>query len=287
MWSFIWCLTTIFGGHDGLEPTDRLIPPGWKGNPWGPVASRARATGEIPPIPMTPLMKQWDQWGRTVLRDGDILLRRGDARLLFGHFPFSRFIAKASGSLYSHTGIVSVEGGAPFVYDTTKAGVRRQPFSVWILDNAGPFGVKRVRPELAAHAAAAVRFCRAAFERQVPFDYELSLDDRAFYCVEMTEKAYRSSGLPLSEPIRLGDMENMSKFPVCVFVFLKISDLKLDQLVYFPGNERHGIWSSKNLVTVYPPATPAGPRDLGRVEKQPSANGEGQKTASRDESKTR
>ena len=287
MWSFIWCLTTIFGGHDGLEPTDRLIPPGWKGNPWGPVASRARATGEIPPIPMTPLMKQWDQWGRTVLRDGDILLRRGDARLLFGHFPFSRFIAKASGSLYSHTGIVSVEGGAPFVYDTTKAGVRRQPFSVWILDNAGPFGVKRVRPELAAHAAAAVRFCRAAFERQVPFDYELSLDDRAFYCVEMTEKAYRSSGLPLSEPIRLGDMENMSKFPVCVFVFLQISDLKLDQLVYFPGNERHGIWSSKNLVTVYPPATPAGPRDRGQAAKKPSANGEGQKTASRDESKTR
>ncbi|MBV8611032.1 MAG: hypothetical protein JO034_26680, partial [Singulisphaera sp.] len=102
-----------------------------------------------------------------------------------------------------------------------------------------------------------------------------------------TEKAYRSSGLPLSEPIRLGDMENMSKFPVCVFVFLQISDLKLDQLVYFPGNERHGIWSSKNLVTVYPPATPAARPDRGQAEKRPSTNGEGQKTASRDESRTR
>src|SRR5215831_12429872 len=153
MWSLVWCITMLFGGHDGLEPTDRLVPPGWKGNPWGPEAARARASGEIPPIPMTPLMKQWDKWGKQVLRDGDILFRRADARLLLGRFPFSRFTANISGSAFSHTGIVAIEGGEPVVYDTTKAGVRRQPFAVWILDNVGPFGVKRLRPDLQRHAA--------------------------------------------------------------------------------------------------------------------------------------
>jgi hypothetical protein len=71
----------------------------------------------------------------------------------------------------------------------------------------------------------------------------------------MTEKAYRSSGLPLSEPVRLGDMENAPQFPICMFMFQQFSTLTLEQAVYFPGNERHGIWSSSSLVTVYPPRT--------------------------------
>src|SRR4051812_15483516 len=90
MWTFVWCVTVLFNGHDGKEPTDRLIPANWQGNPWGPEATRARSSGEIAPIPMSPLMLQWDKWGKQVLRDGDILFRRADARLLFGRFPFSR-----------------------------------------------------------------------------------------------------------------------------------------------------------------------------------------------------
>jgi hypothetical protein len=259
MWTFIWLLSVALGGHDGMEPTDRLVPPGWKGNPWGPEANRARETGLIPAVRMTSSMKQWDTWGKTVLRNGDILFRRGDAKLLRGHFPFSRFIANVSGSPFSHTGIASIEKGDVFVYDMTKAGVRRQPFCVWILDNAGPFGVKRLRPEYQAYAAKAVRFCHEAYNRQVPFDYELSLDDRAFYCVEMTEKAYRNNGLPLADPLRLADMENITKFPLCVIGFSKFTSLQLDQLVYFPGNERHGIWSSPHLMTVYAPPDPTQP----------------------------
>jgi hypothetical protein len=251
MWTLVWFMTVVLTGHDGKEPTDRLIPDTWQGNPWGPEATRARQTGAIPPVPMTPLMKQWDAWGKTVLHEGDVLFRRGDATLLFGRFPFSRFLAAVSNSRFSHTGIVAIEDGELFVYDTTKAGVRRQPFYVWILDNAGPFGVKRVRPEYQQYTVKAVAFCRELYIRQVPFDYDLGIDDEAFYCVEMTEKAYRNSGMPLSEPLRLGDMENITRYPVCVMGFLKVSKLSLDQLVYFPGNDRHGIWSCPRLATVY------------------------------------
>jgi hypothetical protein len=252
----LWILLLILNRPDGLEPTDRLVPPGWKGNPWGPAVIRAR--GELPPIPMTPPMRQWDRWGRTVLRDGDIVFRRGDVKVLFGYFPFSRFIANASGSKFSHTAVVAVEDGEPVVYDTTKAGVRRQPFAVWTLDNVGPLGVKRLRPEHRSKIRRVVDFCHRVFEEQVPFDYNLSLDDRELYCVEMTEKACRAASLRLSEPVRLGDMENAAKFPICMFVFQALSAVTLDQPlsldlpVFFPGNERHGIWSSPLLETVYP-----------------------------------
>jgi hypothetical protein len=251
MWTMVWLLTMAFGSHDGKEPTDRLIPERWQGNPWGPEATQARQSGEIPPIVMTEPMKQWDGWGKAVLRDGDILFRRGDAKLLLGHFPFSRFLSAVSNSRFSHTGIVAIEDGEVVVYDTTKAGVRRQPFYIWVLDNAGPFGVKRVRAQDRPYTSRAVAYCRELFAKQVPFDYELGVDDDAFYCVEMTEKAYRSNGMPLSEPLRLGDMERITRYPICVLVFLKLSNLSLDQPVYFPGNKNHGIWSSPRLVTVY------------------------------------
>jgi hypothetical protein len=266
MWTLIWLTTTVFG-RDGLEPTDRLVPPGWQGNPWGPAATRARETGRIPPIPMSATMRQWDAWGKKALRDGDIVFRRADARVLLGRFPFSRFIANVTNSRFSHTGIVAIEQGQPVVYDTTKAGVRRQPFCVWMLDNVGAFGVKRVRPGLQGRALKAVECCRDLYQRQVPFDYDLKPDDDALYCVEMTEKAYRAAGLKLSDPVRLSDMERAAEYPVCIFAFMHLSSLRLDQEVFFPGNERHGIWSCPNLQTVYispPPAPTASRRPFGR-----------------------
>jgi hypothetical protein len=254
----LWLLMVVNGGPDGgKEPTDRLVPPGWQGNPWGPAATAARKSGAIPAIPDTPAMTQWDQWGRKTLKTGDILFRRGDARILGGLFPFSRFIANVSGSQYSHIGTVVFEDGEPVVYDTTKASVRRQPLKIWILDNTGPFGVKRLKPAYQNRVPKVVEYLHSVYQKQVPFDYELSTDDRELYCVEMAEKAFRNAGLPLSEPILLADMERINEFPLCVMGFTNLTSLKLDQAVFFPGNERHGIWSSPLLETVYTTPKPA------------------------------
>ena len=254
MRGLLWLLLMINSQGDKMsEATDRLIPPGWQGNPWGPVANQARKDGTIPAMPDTPVMIQWDKWGKTVLREGDIVFRRGDARILNGWFPFSRFIANISGSQFSHVGTVTIEDGEPYVYDTTKSSVRRQPFKVWVLDNTGPFGVKRLKPEYRSHIPQVVQYLNQVYQQQVPFDYELSVDDRALYCVEMAEKAFRHAGLTLSQPVRLADMENINQFPLCVFGFTSLTSLTLDQPVFFPGNERHGIWGSPLLEQVYPP----------------------------------
>ena len=54
-------------------------------------------------------MQEWDRWGRGHLRDGDLVFRLGDTRILWGYFPLSWFIARATGSRFSHVGLVAVE----------------------------------------------------------------------------------------------------------------------------------------------------------------------------------
>jgi hypothetical protein len=262
----------LLGAHaqDVGDLSDRFAPPGWQGNPWGPAAARARAEGRLPPIVMTPAMARWDRWGRTALRDGDIVFRMGDSRTLFGVFPFSRFLAGASGSRFSHAGIIAIEDGSPVVYDCTRPGVRRQPFAIWTLDNFGPFAVKRLKPGWRQAIPGVLDYCRKVFAEQVPFDYNFDPDDSALYCLELTEKAFRSQGLVLSEPVRLGEMENAGRYPISMEMFVLLSPLvlkkplTLEQAVYMPGNARHGVWASPLLEVVYSPPADQSIEDIPR-----------------------
>ena len=94
----------------------------------------------------------------------------------------------------------------------------------------------------------------------------------------MTQKAFMAAGIELSKPIRLGDMERALEFPACMFGLRLASrytldhPLTFDTLVYFPGNERHGIWSAKQLMTVVPPTYSPGYPDLSTGD---HANGPG------------
>ena len=131
--------------------------------------------------------------------------------------------------------------------------------------------MKRLKAERRQAIPGVLAYCRKVFEQQVPFDYSFDLDDSALYCLEMTEKAFRSQGLALSEPVRLGDMENATRYPICIGLFVSLSPLvlkkplTLEQAVYMPGNGRHGMWASPLLEPVYPP--PAD-RTIGDVPRQ-------------------
>ncbi len=255
-----WMLALARYEQGSAEATDGMKPPSWSGNYWGPAAIRARSAGYLPPLPSNPEMARWQGWGREVLRQGDVIFRLGDARVVRGMVPLSRFIARATGSPFSHTGIVAIEDGSPVVYDCSSAGVQRQPFEIWMLDSVGALGVKRLKPEHCRHIAGVIGYCRSAFERQVPFDSGFRMDDDSLYCLELTEKAFRSEGLALSEPVRIGDWEYLASFPLTAFLIPPISGLVLDrpitleQPVYLPGNERHGVWASPLLETVFGPA---------------------------------
>src|SRR5262245_6678304 len=254
---FCYLVMTLGNSEQGAaEATDWMKPSAWTGNFWGPAATRARATGQLPPLPTNAAMTRWSTWGRDVLREGDIVFRLGDARTLRGTFPLSRFIARATGSPFSHTGIVAVEDGSPVVYDCSSAGVQRQPFEVWMLDCIGSVGVKRLKPEHRHRIPGLIAYCRSKFDQQVPFDYGFHPDDAAFYCVELTEKAFRSQGLALPQLVRVGDWEDLHdsalNAPAHPYVARLMLDrpVSLEQRVYVPGNERQGVWASPLLETV-------------------------------------
>lgn len=258
LWFACWMFALSTYERGAAEPTDWMIPPGWTANPWGPAATEARQNGTLPPIPMTDVMAKWDHWGRSVLHDGDIVFRLGNARTMLGFLPLSRFIAHATGSKYSHTGIIALEDGVPIVYDCSSWGIQRQPFAVWMLDSIGSFGVKRIKPHLKNHVAGVLGYCRKVYADQVPFDDEFRIDDSRLYCVEMTEKAFRSQGLALSEPVCIGDWENLVQYPLTAMGIVRCSRwfvknaISLDQPTYVPGNDHQGIWASPLLDTVYP-----------------------------------
>jgi Permuted papain-like amidase enzyme, YaeF/YiiX, C92 family len=257
MWFYCLMVALGTGEKDAAEATDWMKPATWQGNFWGPDATRARSTGALPPLPTNRVMNHWATWGKKVLRDGDIVFRLGDAKALGGTFPLSQFIASGTGSRFSHTGIVAVESGSPVVYDCSSAGVQRQPFEVWMLDCVGALGVKRLKPEYRKHIPGILGYCRAKFDQQVPFDFEFRPDDAAFYCVELTEKAFRSQGLKLSEPVRIGDWEHLGSYPLTALATPLVTKLfltepiSLEQPVYLPGNDHEGVWSSSLLETVY------------------------------------
>ncbi len=265
-------IALIFNPPEERELSERMAPAEWRGrNYWGPEATKARHAGTMPPIIATPHMARWHVWGTKVLRDGDIVFRLGDARVGRGYFRFSRWLASVSNSPFSHTGIVAIEEEGPVVYDTTRTGVNRQPFCVWALDNVGSIGVRRLKLEYRKAVPKVLAYCRKVFAQKVPFDYELSDDDSKLYCIELTEKAYRAAGVKLSDPIKLGDMERASDYPLSMIGLRLASEyalerpLSFDQLVYFPGNERYGIWSAKQMITVVPPTFAPGHPDFGEV----------------------
>jgi hypothetical protein len=254
-----WMIALATYEQQESETTDWMKPPTWTGNYWGPAATRARASGQLPPLPSNPETARWQRWGREVLRHGDIVFRLGDARVVRGMFPLSRFIARATGSPFSHTGIVSIEEGSPVIYDCDSGGIQRQPFEIWMLDTVGALGVKRLKPKHRHCITGVIDYCRAAFERQVPFDTGFRMGDDSLYCVELTEKAFRSQGLALSESVRIGDWDYLASFPLTALLIPPMTGWVLDrpilleQPVYVPGNERNGVWASPLLETVIGP----------------------------------
>jgi Permuted papain-like amidase enzyme, YaeF/YiiX, C92 family len=270
-----WMIALATYEPGAAEATDWMKPSTWSGNYWGPVATRARSAGHLPPLPSSPEMGRWHRWGRKVLRQGDIVFRLGDARVVRGMVPLSRFIARATGSPFSHTGIVAIEDGSPVVYDCSSPSIQRQPFEIWMLDSLGAPAVKRLKPEHRERIGGVIDYCRAAFERQVPFDDGFRMEDDSLYCVEFTEKAFRSQGLALSQPIRIGDWEYLASFPLTALLIQPVSGLVLDrpitleQTVYVPGNERNGVWACPLLETVFGPDPKvfqdAGPGEPGRL----------------------
>ena len=194
----------------------------------------------------SPLSQHWNEWGSKNLQDGDLVFTMGESRVVMGLIDFSAFSSDIAASRFSHVGIVAIEDGQPYVYDTVSGGPRRKELG-WYLarGKVRRVAIKRPHHHVAHHGPLAVNFCRWVHEEQIPFDEQFKLDDDRYYCAELVDLAYRRSGLPLCSPVAIHSLPNFDEFsPSTVWLVETFTSISPDQTVILPGNETHGIWSS-------------------------------------------
>lgn len=248
------CLALLGGCALPSSPTEATVPRDWRRvNAWGPDAYAARAAGELRPLFYTQEMADWAEFGRRTIQDGDILFRYGQSYKPYEIFT-SRLISGIEDDRFSHDGIAHWEGDALYIYDAEPAplGIRKVPFDFWVLDTADhSMVVKRLRPEFRFAIPQAIAYCEDVWLRQVPFDDALRPDDEKLYCSEMIEKAYRSAGLVLSEPLPISCLPHYRRWlPIRPLVTI-FTPIRVNVPVFALGNEHYGTFGSPLLETVY------------------------------------
>jgi hypothetical protein len=221
------------------------------------VASKFKA-GESTTIPqddprlLDTLGPEYLEWARANLKSGDICFSMSDARAVFGLFPFSRIMIKMTNSRFSHTAIVSREADGIFVYDTAPGGPRRTELATYMqLQGRHAFAVKRIDSQHADAIPAAIAYCQSVYQRGGEFDMAFAPDDRRYYCVELTQKAYASGGVNLSEPVRMDRFPHYRDYPFLTRLGAMMTDIRTDRGIFIPGNDLTGVWASPDLDLVY------------------------------------
>jgi hypothetical protein len=127
------------------------------------------------------------------VKDGDVIFQTSRSSQ-------SVAIQRATGSPYSHMGLVLFRDGKPYVFEAV-ATVRFTPLDRWIARGEGHhFVVKRLRNADAVLNAAGMDKLRMAAQRFAGRPYDLTFDwsDDRIYCSELVWKAYdRGLGLQI------------------------------------------------------------------------------------------
>lgn len=119
-------------------------------------------------------------------------------------------IQRATGSPYSHMGIILFQDGKPFVFEAV-ATVRYTPLAKWIArGRAGHFVLKRhsQAPSLmTAETISRLHEAARSFEGK-PYDLTFEWSDQRIYCSELVWKIYqRALGLEIGQRQRLRDFK--------------------------------------------------------------------------------
>ena len=136
------------------------------------------------------------------LKDGDIIFHTSRSAQ-------SIAVQRATGSRYSHMGIVLLRGGKPYVFEAVST-VRYTPLGQWTArGNGGHYVVKRLRNAdtlLTPGAVAKLRAGTSDFEGR-PYDLTFEWSDKRIYCSELVWKLYqRALG------VRIGELQKIREF---------------------------------------------------------------------------
>lgn len=176
------------------------------------------------------------------LRDGDIIFQ-------VSRSPQSLAIQQATGSKYSHMGIIIHRSGFPQVFEAA-AKVRYTPLNSWIRRGVGGrYVVKRLRrADTLLNGEMLSKLRRVAEElRGRPYDPWFEWSDTRIYCSELVWKIYKSAlDLEIGRPQRMKELDLTA--PVVRRELQKRygKRIPLGEKIITPA----AMFSSKELVTV-------------------------------------
>ena len=177
------------------------------------------------------------------VRDGDLIFQ-------ISRSAQSRAIQQATGSVYSHVGLVLFRTGKPTVLEAAQT-VRFTPLADWIAQGErGHYVLKRLVDADRYLSAAGIAALNAAATPFVGKSYDLvfSWSDQQMYCSELVWKIYdRALGIRIGALQRIGDFSLDSPA-----VRIKLHErygttVPLDETVISPG----AMFDSLLLTTVF------------------------------------
>ena len=184
-------------------------------------------------------------WGDSItvnVRDGDIIFHTSTSSQ-------SMAIQRATGSQYSHLGIIFFQKGGPYVYEAIKT-VQYTPLKKWIARGEGKhYVVRRLKDADRLLTETALNRLRREARRLQgkPYDLAFEWSDDRIYCSELVWKIYdRAIG------IRIGRLQKLREFDLSdAAVKQKMkerygSKAPLEEPVISPGE----MFEAANLVTV-------------------------------------
>jgi Permuted papain-like amidase enzyme, YaeF/YiiX, C92 family len=135
----------------------------------------------------------------------DIPLKTGDVVFQTSRSAQSRAIQEATGSPWSHVGIIEVTSKGTWVIEAA-GPVKRTPWRTW--RRRGVDGQALVtRPKGVGESTLERVVFAASAELGKPYDPRFGWGDDAYYCSELVAKAFeRGAGIPLGRRERLGDL---------------------------------------------------------------------------------
>ena len=138
----------------------------------------------------------------SAVRDGDIIFQTSQSSQ-------SLAIQRATGSPYSHMGIVFFRGGKPYVFEAI-ATVRYTPLASWIArGKGGHYVLKRLKDApniLTSNGLSKLRATTRQFEGR-PYDLTFEWSDDRIYCSELVWKLYDRA-----LKIHIGELQQLKDF---------------------------------------------------------------------------
>ncbi len=179
----------------------------------------------------------------TGFQNGDIIFQTSNSGQ-------SKAIQIATGSKYSHMGIIYKQGNDYFVYEAVQP-VKLTPLTDWIKRGEnGHYVVKRIKKSENLLTPETLIKMKQIGEKYVGKDYDLYFEwsDSRIYCSELVWKIYKEAvGLEIGELEKLGDF-NLTDKAVKQKLKEKYGDnIPKEELVISPAS----MFDSDQLITIY------------------------------------